>query len=112
VRRHRDIKAADIADKIGLSESAYTKYERGETAITVEFLNKIAEQFEVSAAEFINSVPSNIVENMHDNSGSIANVVGDPTINITNEAQDKLLESIVEQNKKLTALMEKLADKL
>lgn len=114
LRRHKEIKAATIATKIGLTESAYTKYERGETAITLDFLNKVAEEFDVNPAQLMNATPSNIIESIHDisNSAFSGNVIGDPTFNITNEAQEKLLESILEQNKKLTALIEKLAEKL
>jgi transcriptional regulator with XRE-family HTH domain len=114
LRRHREIEAATIATKIGLTESAYSKYERGETAITLDFLNKVSEEFDVNPAQLMNATPSNIIESIHDiaNSAFSGNVIGDPTFNITNEAQEKLLESILEQNKKLTALMEKLAEKL
>ncbi|XZF14770.1 helix-turn-helix domain-containing protein [Chitinophagaceae bacterium MMS25-I14] len=109
LRRHRDIKASDMAGRLHISEPAYTKYERGETAITLEFLNKVAEQFDVNPAEFLNATPQNIVENIHD-----SNVYGlqstGTTINVTNEKE--IIDTILEQNKKLTALMEKLMERL
>jgi transcriptional regulator with XRE-family HTH domain len=52
LRIHREIKAADMAGRLCISETAYTKYERGETTITLEFLNKVAEQFDVNPMNF------------------------------------------------------------
>ncbi|MBN9299544.1 MAG: helix-turn-helix transcriptional regulator [Filimonas sp.] len=111
LRRHREIKATDIASKLGLSESAYTKYERGETAITLEFLSNVSEFFEVSPTEFLSATPTNIVENIHNSQNNFSNT-SSHVFNFGNEAQEKMFESILEQNKKLTALLEKLAEKL
>jgi transcriptional regulator with XRE-family HTH domain len=109
LRRHREIKAADMAGRLGISETAYTKYERGETTITLEFLNKVAEQFDVNPNEFLNATPQNIIENIHDSQVYGLQSTG-TTINVTN--QKEIIDTILEQNKKLTELMEKLANKL
>ena len=37
-RMLRDMKASTIAERLDLKEAAYTKYERGETAITLDVL--------------------------------------------------------------------------
>jgi transcriptional regulator with XRE-family HTH domain len=114
-RRHRDIKAADMAARLGLSETAYTKYERGETAITLDFLNKISKEFDVNPNEFLNATPENIVENIHDSSVNVGNDVGGDFIT-TNDEQTKLLtkavEALIDQQKALVTLMEKLGNKI
>lgn len=53
LRRLKEIKAADIAAQLGLKEASYTKYERGETAITIDFLKKVAEILEVAPINII-----------------------------------------------------------
>ncbi|XZF15801.1 helix-turn-helix domain-containing protein [Chitinophagaceae bacterium MMS25-I14] len=112
LRRHRDIKAAEMASRLELSESAYTKYERGETSITVDFLNKIAEQFEISPAELLNATPQTIVENIHDSNVAVYSNEN----SFQNIEQTRLLttavESLIEQQKALIALFEKLGNKL
>ena len=65
-RQYKGIKASEIAKQIGMTEAAYTKYERGETAITVDFLNKVGAFMHVNPIQFLSSTPENIVENIHD----------------------------------------------
>lgn len=71
LRTHRDVKAAEIAKVLKLGIAAYTKYERGETAITIPFLNKVAHFFNINPLEFISNKPENIVENVHDSNIAI-----------------------------------------
>jgi len=40
-RKIKEVKASDIAKQLGMKEATYTKYERGETAITIDFLQKV-----------------------------------------------------------------------
>ena len=65
IRKRKNIKASDIAKKIQMSESNYTKYERGENCMTLEFLNQVAEQFEVRVIDLLISKPENIFENIY-----------------------------------------------
>jgi len=65
IRKRRNIKASDIAQRLQMSESNYTKYERGEINITLEFLNQIAENFNVKVIDLLISNPDNIFENIH-----------------------------------------------
>jgi transcriptional regulator with XRE-family HTH domain len=37
------LKAFDVAEKLGMTESAYTRYERGEGELTIRLLRKIAD---------------------------------------------------------------------
>jgi transcriptional regulator with XRE-family HTH domain len=65
LRLHRNKKAREIANYLELSESAYTKYERGESAITIPFINKIARFFDIHPVELIQYTSENIIENIH-----------------------------------------------
>ena len=62
LRKYREIKAFIVAKHLGMSESNYTKYERGETAITLDFLNRISDFFEVDMISLLISTPENIIE--------------------------------------------------
>lgn len=42
-RKVKDIKAKEVATYLGMQEPTYTKYERGESKITIELIQKIAE---------------------------------------------------------------------
>jgi transcriptional regulator with XRE-family HTH domain len=73
LRTHKEIKAEEIAKYLKLSVSAYTKYERGETAITIPFLNIVAQFFNVSPLELLNNGPENIIENIHNSTVAMNN---------------------------------------
>lgn len=73
LRNHREIKAAELAKFLNLSTAAYTKYERGETAITINFLNHVAEFFDINPLQLLQSTPENIVENIYNSKVVIDN---------------------------------------
>src|SRR5258705_7832116 len=61
-RKLLDLKASDIAKQLGLKEASYTKYERGETQITIEFVQKVAQIFNLDPLQILTSSPSNFIE--------------------------------------------------
>jgi transcriptional regulator with XRE-family HTH domain len=63
-RKLRDMKASDLADRIGMKEGAYTKYERGESAITVELVQKVAKALEVDPISILAAAPDNFIESI------------------------------------------------
>jgi transcriptional regulator with XRE-family HTH domain len=73
LRNHREIKASEIAKFVHLSPAAYTKYERGETAITINFLNQVAQFFDVDPFQLLQNSPKTIIENVHSNSNVAIN---------------------------------------
>lgn len=62
-RKLRDRKAMEVAEYIGIGEAAYTKYERGETRITIEIIQKVAEFLKVDPITLITESPVQYVEN-------------------------------------------------
>jgi transcriptional regulator with XRE-family HTH domain len=106
-RRIREKKAIEVANFLGLSEAAYTKYERGESQITINLVQKVAEFLKVDPLQIISTNPSNFFENVH-NSPILSNF---HTFQTTNEEQTKvmlkLMESIILLNDRLIKLIDK-----
>lgn len=62
-RKIRGVKALEVADRLGLKEASYTRYERGEAAITVDIVQKVAEILKVDPLMLISVQPSTFIEN-------------------------------------------------
>jgi transcriptional regulator with XRE-family HTH domain len=107
-RKIRDIKAFDIANRLGMKEAAYTKYERGETQITIEFVQKVAEVLNIDPLQILTVSPNTILENISNSSIAIQD---HSTFQTSNEQQAqmmlKLMESVTVLNERLVTLLEK-----
>jgi transcriptional regulator with XRE-family HTH domain len=62
VRREKELKAFDIANRLGMSESAYTKIERGETKIGLDKIQELSAIFEIP---FENLLVQHLADNYH-----------------------------------------------
>lgn len=104
-RKFRDRKALEVAGYVGLSEAAYTKYERGESKITVELIQKVSEFLEIDPLHLIASSDGHVVENVTHSPFAI-----NGTVTTTNEKQNemmlKLMENVIAMNDKLMKLLE------
>jgi len=91
-----------------MKEQTYLKYERGETQITVDFVQKIAETLKVDPLMLIATTPSNFIDSINDSAVSFN---GNSTYNNTNEEQMqmilKLMENVIAMNDKIIKLLEK-----
>lgn len=67
LRDKKKLRHEDMADRLEISTSAYSRMENGETKISVERLKKIAEILEVPAEDLLNAEP--VVFNVSNNSG-------------------------------------------
>ena len=107
-RRLKEIKAFDIATQIGMKEAAYTKHERGETAISIDFIQKVAEILEINPLAIISASPGNFLHSITNSSIAIQE---NSTFQTTNEKQTalmlKLLENVSLVNERLLDYMEK-----
>lgn len=99
IRKIRTLKGLDaktLADHLGISLSAYTKLERGETQIDISRISAIAEKLDVSPADILSFTPNNVFEKV-DNS-SIATAV-----NVENQyhyaVPKEIIDSLTEQLK-------------
>jgi transcriptional regulator with XRE-family HTH domain len=102
-RKIRGIKAFDMADRLGIKEATYTKYERGETKITIDFVQKVAEELKVDPFKLLSTTANQVIENVS-NSAIYGNY------QTTNEQQTqmmmKLIESIMALNEKVMKMLE------
>jgi len=108
-RKIKDKKASEVADFIGISEAAYTKYERGETQITIDFIQKVSECLKVDPVSIITSTPGNFVENGHNSpNAGVGNYVGGD-IKLVDDKQTslitKLIETQIDMNKEILAML-------
>jgi transcriptional regulator with XRE-family HTH domain len=105
-RKFREKKAFEVADYIGIGEAAYTKYERGESKITIEIIQKVAEYLSLDPITLLTTPDGNIVDNGNNSPFAI-----NGTVNTTNEIQNQafltLVENVVEMNKRIMELLEK-----
>lgn len=104
-RKLREKKALEVADYIGIGEAAYTKYERGESKITVDIIQKVAEFLTVDPLQIVATSPNHFVENVTNSPFAIHG-----SVQTINEEQHrtmlKLMESVVAMNERLMALLE------
>ena len=107
-RKLRDKKALEVAEHVGLSEAAYTKYERGESKITIEMIQKVAEFLKVDPLQIVSTSPNNFLENIQNSSIAIQD---NSTFQTYNEQQMqsmlKLMENMMSISSKLIELLDK-----
>jgi transcriptional regulator with XRE-family HTH domain len=102
-RKIRGIKAFDMAERLGIKEVTYTKYERGETKITIDFVQKVAEELKVDPFKLLSTSASQFIQNVSNSA-----VYG--TYQTTNEQQTqmmmKLIESVMALNEGVMKMLE------
>ncbi len=112
-RKIRGFKASDIAERLGISESSYTRYERGETSITVDLVKQIAGELNVDPVTLLSIHPSNFIDNANSPNSVVisSNSMNSSQLHTTNEEQTKimlkLLESVISLNERLVSILEK-----
>ncbi len=113
-RKIRGIKAADIAEQLGMKEAAYTKHERGETNITVEFVQKVAEVLKVDPLILLAVHPGSMIESGNNSPNSII-ALHAHNCQTTNDEQTKLMlklmENVASISDRLIALLDKTGKK-
>lgn len=112
-RKFREKKAFEVAQYVGISEAAYTKYERGESKITVEIIQKVSEFLNIDPLQLIASNSGHVVENSNSPHSPIA-IQENSTFNTTNEEQTKLItklvENVIAMNEKIMKLLDREAE--
>lgn len=114
-RKIRGLKASDIAERLGISESSYTRYERGETSITIDLIQQIAEVLNIDPVTLLSVHPSNFIDNTNSPNSVVnlnsSNSMNSSEWNTANEEQTKmmlkLMESVMALNERLISLLEK-----
>ena len=112
-RRLQSIKALDMASRMDMKLGAYSKYERGETRITIEFVKKAAEVLKIDPLKLVAVPTQNFVQTICDspNSPSPSSVYGGGAINNSDPKQTemviKLIENVMQVNERILKLLEK-----
>jgi len=112
-RKVKEKKAAEVADYIGITEAAYTKYERGETNITIDVIQKVAECLKIDPLSIIANTPGNFVENGNNSPNTIimggSNIGGDARLVDDKQTAliTKLIEAQIALTEKVMVLLEK-----
>jgi transcriptional regulator with XRE-family HTH domain len=105
-RKFKEKKAFEVAAYMGMGEAAYTKYERGESKITIEFIQKVSEFLNIDPLQLLTTNEGHIVENVSNSPFAI-----NGTVQTTNETQNQailtLIDNVVEMNKRIMELLEK-----
>lgn len=115
-RKLRGIKAFDIASQLEIKEQTYLKYERGETQITIAFIQKVANVLKVDPLQMMAVSPGHFIESIQNNYsspgigiGNKVEITGD--FNAANEKQTQLmlqlLQSQIALNERIIELLEK-----
>lgn len=109
-RKFREKKALEVAGHLGMKEGTYTKYERGESKITVEVIQGVAEFLNVDPLQLLTPSSGHLVENSNSPNSPIA-IQENSTFQTTNEEQTKLIATLVENviamNEKIMKLLDK-----
>ncbi|MBX2974156.1 MAG: helix-turn-helix transcriptional regulator [Flavobacteriales bacterium] len=67
LREQKKLRDEDMAERLGISQSTYSRLEKGDIKMDVERLQKIADVLEVPVEDLLRSEP--VVFNVHDNTG-------------------------------------------
>lgn len=100
LRKEQKLTQEQMADKLDMSKNGYAKLERGESRITVEHLQQIAQVFNIDIAELIKEDKDfNLL--FGDNNGNYANKY------YGNQQEIEKLELIIQHKDEMLAQKEK-----
>jgi transcriptional regulator with XRE-family HTH domain len=106
-RKLRDKKALEVADFLGIKEATYTKYERGESKITIDLIQKVAEYLKVDPIQIITSHPGHVIENLTQSNvtfgGKIQANYADKN---QTEVMMKMMETMMQMNEAIRKILE------
>ena len=106
-RKLRDRKALEVAGFLGMKEAAYTKYERGESKITVELIQKISEFLSVDPLHLISAQPNYVIEHLI-NSPASNNSGNNHTI--IHDQQTQVMMEMLETMRRMSEAIRKILD--
>lgn len=106
-RKFREKKALEVAEHIGIGEAAYTKYERGESKLTVDFIQNVAEFLDIDPISLMTLSQGHNIENVTNSPFAIDGSTVTTTSEKQNDAILVLIDNVVEMNKRIMDLLEK-----
>lgn len=116
MREIHKLSQEDMAEKLNMSPSGYSKIERGETKLYLDKLQQIAQIFNVDIVELLNTTDKNICFLISENSQSSSNYYGNndsliyenEKLKLELEYKDKIIsqkDNEIESLKEIIALL-------
>ena len=106
-RKLTDTKALEVAEYLGIKEATYTKYERGESKITVDMVQKISEFFKIDPLQLLSAQPGHIVEHLSNSHVNINSSNNRTKINDNQtEVMMKMMETMLQMNEAIRKILE------
>ena len=106
-RKLRDRKAIEVAEFLGIKEATYTKYERGESKITIDLIQKVAEFLKVDPLHLISAQPGHVIEHLTNSPVSINSSNNHTVINDKQtEVMMKMMETMMQMNEAIRKILE------
>ena len=106
-RKLRDRKAMEVAEYLGIKEATYTKYERGESKITIDLIQKVAEFLNVDPVQILTSQPGYVIENLRKSPFSFnGNVETHYSDKSQTEVMMKMMETMMQMNEAIRKILE------
>lgn len=106
VREAKGLKQEAVADELGMTQSAFSKIERGESDITFSRLDDIAKTLGMTASELFNFGESMTFNVMHNETGQ-GLVIHQMSVELKKAYEDQIIV-LKEQNEHLKAAAEDL----
>ena len=109
IRKENHLTQEQMGQKLHMSQSAYCKYENDKTPASVGLLKKISEEFNIKMGELLNYIDTENVkfENIKPIDGNV-----NPYDNHNFNSQKEKLDFLLENQKKLTSLIELILNKI
>jgi transcriptional regulator with XRE-family HTH domain len=109
LRELKNLTQTHVAEKLGVSQSAYSKMELGESEVTFNRLEKISEVLEMKPEEVIAFNESMVFNVMHNQNGG--NVFGDIN-NTVSDTERQLYQDQINLLKEEVAYLKKMLEKV
>ena len=109
LRELKNLTQTHVAEKLGVSQSAYSKMELGESEVTLNRLEKISEVLEMKPEEVIAFNESMVFNVMHNQNGG--NVFGDINNSISNNER-KLYQDQINLLKEDVSYLKQMLEKV
>lgn len=108
-RKIREMKALEVADLLGMKEATYTRYERGEASITIDFIQQVSQILKIDPIMLLSVPPGSIVDSGNNSPNAIV-ALNTSNCQTTSPEQNqmmlKLIENTIELNKKMMELLD------
>lgn len=104
IRREKELKAFDIASRLGIGESTYTKIERGETKIGLDKIQELALIYDVPFESFLIDQESR--EYYHFDNSPNSGKIQTQNVNVNHELLEELRNQLHEKDKQIEKLLQ------